>query len=356
MAFPAPLPHLASLRPYKAAASDGVLFNLSANEGCLGPTLKAQEAARDAARSLDSYPDGSASALRAAIGARYALDPAHVVCSAGAEELISLVVQAYAAPGDEVLFSQYGFIKYELATRACGATPVRAPERDFTADADALLAAVTGRTRILFLANPNNPTGTYISSNELLRLREGLREDVLLVVDAAYAEYVEEEDYCDGLALAASTSNTLVLRTFSKIHGLAALRCGWGYGAAGIVGALHKVRGAFNISAPAQAAASVAVADFMHEQHARAHNTCCRAWLQERLVKSGLRVIPSVCNFLTVFFEDAHSRRDAVAALAQRGVLVLQLTGYGLPNALRITIGKEDANRAVVDALCGVVA
>lgn len=354
--MPSPLPHLASLQPYKAATAAQAVYNLSANEACLGPSLQAQQAAADAARYLASYPDGAASALRFAIGVRYGLDPALVVCSAGSEELISLLVQAYAAPGDEILFSQYGFIKYELAARAYGAKPVRAPERQFTAQVDALLAAVMPRTRILFLANPNNPTGTYVSGAELQRLRDGLREDVLLVVDAAYAEYVEEEDYSDGLALATATNNTIVLRTFSKIHGLAALRCGWGYGHASIVDALHKVRGAFNVSAVAQAAAHVAIADMRHEHMARAHNTEWRQWLQDRLLASGHIVIPSVCNFLVVRFDRVDDCRTAHAALAERGVLVMPLSRYGLPEALRVTIGTREANEAVAAALCGVAA
>lgn len=352
MNTPTPLPHLTALKPYRAAGGIATRFNLSANEACLGASPLAQAAARSATDRLASYPDGSAAELRDTIGQRYGLDPALVVCSAGSEELISLIVQAYAAPGDQVLFSEYGFIKYELAARAYGAVPVRAPETDFKANVDALLAAVTPRTRILFLANPNNPTGTYVRADELRRLQASLRADVLLVVDAAYAEYVEERDYGDGISLASGCQNTLILRTFSKIHGLAALRCGWGYSSRGVIEALHKVRGAFNVSGVAQAAAQAALADMHHEQRARSHTTRWRTWLTERLAESGYAVIPSVCNFVTVCFDDARASAEAEAKLAQRGVMVMPLESYGLPEALRITIGSQEANEVVAAVLC----
>ena len=349
--LPRPRPNLEPLRPYNAASSIGARHNLSANEACLGASPAAVEAAKAALQWADRYPDGSASALRAAIAGRLRLDPERIVCGAGSEELISLVVQAYCAPDDEVLFSQYGFIKYELAARAHGANPVRASEAAFTADVDALLRAVTPRTRVLFLANPNNPTGTCLPDSEVRRLRGGLREDIVLVVDAAYAEFVERPDYSDGLALAGETGNTIALRTFSKIHGLAALRCGWGYAARDLVDTLHKVRGAFNVSSVAQAAAAAAIADEAHVRRAREHNTKWLAWLSDRLRHAGLEVIPSVCNFLVVRFQDAAACQAALEALGRHSVLAMPLAGYGLPEALRITIGTEPANRAVAEAL-----
>lgn len=351
MSTPRALPHLDPLRPYKAEASEGVVHNLSANEACLGPSPAAVAAAKAAAAEIDRYPDGSASALRSAIAQRYALQAERIVCGAGSEELISLLVQAYAAPGDEVLFSQNGFIKYELAARAYGARPVRAPEQAFTADVDALLAAVTPRTRVVFLANPNNPTGTCLPDGEVRRLRSGLREDIVLVIDAAYAEFVERPDYADGLALAGETSNTIALRTFSKIHGLAGLRCGWGYAAQHLVDTLHKVRGTFNVGNVAQAAAAAAIADREHVQRAREHNTRWLHWLTDRLAASRLDVVPSACNFLMVRFGGESACRDATAALRRRGLLVMPLTGYGLPDAARISIGTEEANRAVAETL-----
>jgi histidinol-phosphate aminotransferase len=349
--LPRARPSLDSLLAYKAVPGRGLPFNLSANEACLGPSPAAIAAALAAARSLDRYPDGSAGRLRAAIAARYAIDEDRIVCGAGSEELISLIVQAYAEPGDEVLFTQYGFIKYELAARAYGAQPVRAPETRFCADVDALLQAVTPRTRILFLANPNNPTGTCLPDYEVRRLRAALREDIILVVDAAYAEFVERTDYGDGLVLAGETANTIALRTFSKIHGLAALRCGWGYGAIDLVDSLHKVRGAFNVNSIAQAAAAAAIGDVAHMQKAREHNSRWLTWLSGNLSDAGFEIVPSVCNFVVVRFEDAAACQAAMAALAARGVLAMPLTGYGLSEALRVSIGIEPANRAVVRAL-----
>ena len=354
MTLPRARSNLDALRPYQAVGGVNAKYNLSANEACLGASPAAVAAAIEAARSANHYPDGGCHDLRRAISARYRLDPDRVMCGAGSEELISLIVQAYAAPGDEVLFSQYGFIKYELAARAYGATPVRAPEPAFVADVDALLAAATPLTRVVFLANPNNPTGTYLPAAEVTRLRRGLAENVILVIDAAYAEFVERPDYDDGLALAGDTRNTLALRTFSKIHGLAGLRCGWGYGTPELIGAMHKVRGAFNVNSLAQAAAAAAIGDLAHEKRARAHNSHWLAWLGPSLRALGLEVIPSVCNFLVVRFADGEACRSALSSLAARSVLAMPLTGYGLPEALRITIGTEPANHAVRDALSAV--
>lgn len=343
--------NLASLRPYQAAGGFVPRYNLSANESCLGCSSAAAAAAVAAAEYLHAYPDGMATALRSAIAERYGLDAARIVCGAGSEELISLIVQAYVEPGKEVLFSELGFIKYELAARAFGAVPVRARETAFTADVDALLAAVTPDTRVLFLANPNNPTGTSLPESEVRRLRQGLRDDILLVIDAAYAEYVTRADYGDGCALASETANTLALRTFSKIHGLAALRVGWGYGAPALSETLHKVRGAFNVNAVAGAAAVAAVGDAAHERRAREHNSRWLAWLSQRLAALGLTVVPSDCNFVMVRFAHAVACQAAVEALRRHGVLAMPLVGYGRPEALRITVGTADANEAVVAAL-----
>jgi histidinol-phosphate aminotransferase len=351
MSMPTPLPHLSVLRPYQAAGGFTPRHNLSANESCLGASAVAIAAAAAATSSLERYPDGGCRALRDAIAARYGLLADQIICSAGSEELISLIVQAYAAPGDEVLFSQNGFIKYELAARAYGAVPVRAPERDFTADVDALLAAVTPRTRVLFLANPNNPTGTYIPEAELQRLHAGLRDEVLLVIDAAYAEYVTREDYDCGFTLAQETANTLALRTFSKIHGLAALRVGWGFGAPALIETLHKVRGAFNVGSVSQAAATAAIGDVAHEQRARDHNERWLPWLSWQLARLGLDIVPSVCNFVVVRFASAEDCKAGAAALERHGVMTMPLGGYGLPQAMRITIGTAEANEAVVAAL-----
>lgn len=349
--IPLPRPNLDALRPYKAAGGIAPTYNLSANESCLGPSPAAIRAATQAARVLAAYPDGGSGALRAAIAARYLLERDHIVCGAGSEELISLIIQAWVAPGEKVLFSEYGFIKYELSARAYGAEPLRAPESAFTADVQALLDAVTPDTRVVFLANPNNPTGTWLPDREVRRLRAGLRDDILLVIDAAYAEYVTRNDYRDGSALAGETENTLMLRTFSKIHGLAGLRVGWAYGAPALIEALNKVRGAFNVGVVSQAAAAAAVLDVEHERRSREHNAHWLPWLSRQLAALGVCVVPSVGNFVMTRFPSAELCAAATAALARRGILVMPLGGYGLPDALRITIGTASANEAVIGVL-----
>ncbi|MCS0495173.1 histidinol-phosphate transaminase [Ancylobacter sp. MQZ15Z-1] len=353
---PVPRPGVQAIEAYvpgKAEAGAGVkVYKLSANETPIGPSPKAMEAFR-AAAALEFYPDGSSTKLREAIGAAYGLDPARIVCGTGSDELITLTTLAFAGPGDEVLYSQYGFLVYRIATLAAGATPVVAPEKDYHSDVDALLAAVSERTRIVFLANPNNPTGTYIPAEEVRRLQRGLPPHVLLALDSAYAEYVHREDYEAGTELAESCANVVMLRTFSKIHGLASLRVGWLYGPAEVVDAVNRIRGAFNVSAPGIAAATAAVGDTAHVEAAVAHNDVWLPWLTEQLTALGLDVTPSVANFLLVHFPDEPGRtaREADAFLMQRGLILRRVDAYGLPGALRLTVGTEEANRLLVDAL-----
>src|SRR3954451_17589527 len=215
------------------------IFKLSSNETPLGPSPKAIAAYNAVARHLEDYPDGSASDLREAIGRVFGLDPDRIVCGAGSDDLLNLLARAYLADGDEAIHTTHGFLVYPIATLGTGAKPVVAAEKNYTADVDAILAAVTPRTKIVFLANPNNPTGTYVPFDEVKRLHAGLPPDVVLVLDAAYAEYVRRNDYESGIELVATTDNTVMCRTFSKIHGLAALRLGWLYGPAHVVDALN---------------------------------------------------------------------------------------------------------------------
>ena len=353
---PVPRPGVQAIEAYvpgKAKAAPGVkVHKLSANENPLGPSPKAMEAFHSA-ETLEFYPDGSSIALRAAIGSAYGLDPARLVCGTGSDELLMLLAVAFAGPGDEVLYSQYGFLVYRIATLTAGAAPVVAMERDCTSDVDALLAAVTPRTRIVFLANPNNPTGTYLPFDEIKRLQRGLPANVLLVLDAAYAEYVRRNDYEAGIELVATCQNVVMLRTFSKIHGLAALRVGWMYGPAEIVDAVNRVRGAFNVSAPGLAAATAAIQDTAHMDLALAHNEQWLPWLTRELTALGLKVTPSVTNFLLVHFPDTagHTAKDADAFLMERGLILRRVDSYGLPGALRLSIGTEVANHALVAAL-----
>jgi histidinol-phosphate aminotransferase len=345
--------------PGKSKAPAGVkLHKLSSNETPLGASPRAIAAYKGAADTLELYPDGSAEKLRAAIGARYGLDPSRIVCGAGSDELLSLLAYGYMGPGDEGLYSEHGFLVYRIATLATGATPVVAKEKNLTTDVDAMLAAVTPRTRMVFLANPNNPTGTYIPFEEVKRLHAGLPSNVLLVLDAAYAEYVRRNDYSSGIELVATSENVVMTRTFSKIHGLANLRLGWLYAPAAVVDVLNRIRGPFNVNGPAIAAGIAAIEDREHEDKSVIHNAHWLAKTSAALKALGLGVTPSVGNFTLVHFPDEAGKRapDADAFLTQRGVILRRMEGYGLPNALRLTIGSEEANTAVVSALTDFLA
>ncbi len=354
---PQPRPGVLDIAPYVPGKSTapGVakVFKLSSNETPLGPSANAIAAYRAVGEHLQDYPDGSASALREAIGAAFGLDPDRIVCGAGSDDLLNLLARAFLSDGDEAIYTTHGFLVYPIATMGTGAKPIAAAEKNFTADVNAILKAVTPKTRIVFLANPNNPTGTYIPFDEVKRLQKELPPNVLLVLDAAYAEYVQRNDYESGIELVATTDNVVMTRTFSKIYGLAALRLGWMYGPAHIVDAVNRVRGPFNVNAPAIAAGIAAIRDTAHVEHARAHNTRWLAWLTEEIGKLGLAVTPSAANFVLIHFTEAKGRTasDADAFLTKRGLILRQVGAYKLPNALRMSVGTEEANRLVVQAL-----
>ncbi|MCR4283255.1 MAG: histidinol-phosphate transaminase [Bauldia sp.] len=354
---PAPRPGVSGIAPYvpgKSQATGGAkLHKLSSNETPLGPSPAAVEAYRAAASSLERYPDGAATALRNAIGAAYGLSPERIVCGAGSDEVLNLIAHAYIGPGDEAIHTEHGFLVYPIAIRAAGGTPVVAPETELTADVDAILARVNERTRVVFLANPNNPTGTYVPFREVRRLHAGLPPHVLLVLDAAYAEYVRRNDYESGIELAGTADNVVMTRTFSKIYGLAGLRIGWCYGPAHVIDALNRIRGPFNVSAPAIAAGVAALADRTHLEKAFAHNETWLPRVTEDIGKLGLKVTPSVGNFVLIHFPDVAGKRaaDADAFLLKRGVVLRRMEAYGLPNALRMTIGSAESNEATVAAL-----
>ncbi len=356
---PAPIPRPGILDidiyvPGESKVAGGVKpIKLSSNETPLGPSPKAIEAYNASAKDLERYPDGQATALRNAIARRYGLDAGRIVCGAGSDELLTMLAHAYLGPGDEGIYTTHGFLVYRIAILACGAVPVIAPEKNLKTDVDAILAAVTARTRVVFLANPNNPTGTYIPIDEVRRLHAGLPGHVLLVLDAAYSEYVRRNDYEAGLELVATTSNTVMTRTFSKIHGLAALRIGWAYCPEAIAGVLNRIRGPFNLSSSSIAAGTAAIEDRAHEDAAIAHNERWLPWLTSEIERLGLPVTPSVANFLLMHFDGVGGKTAATADefLRGRGIILRRVTGYGLPNALRLTIGTEDENRAVVAAL-----
>jgi histidinol-phosphate aminotransferase len=354
---PHPRPGVLDIAPYVPGKSTapGVarVFKLSSNETPLGPSPNAIAAYRAVGEHLEDYPDGSASALREAIGTAYGLDPDRIVCGAGSDDLLNLFARAYLSDGDEAIYTTHGFLVYPIATMGTGAKAVAARERNLTADVDAILAAVTPRTKIVFLANPNNPTGTYIPFDEVKRLHKGLPQTALLVLDAAYAEYVQRNDYESGIELVATTDNVVMTRTFSKIYGLAALRLGWMYGPAHVVDAVHRIRGPFNVNGPAIAAGIAAIRDTAHVERSRAHNTRWLAWLTEEIGKLGLSVTPSAANFVLIHFPETKgsTATDADAFLTKRGLILRQVAAYKLPNALRMSVGTEEANRLMVQAL-----
>ncbi len=354
---PRPRPGILEIKPYvggKAEVAGGLkAAKLSANETPLGASPKAVAAYKGIADDLHRYPEGGSTELRRAIGRRMNVDPDRIVIGAGSDELIALLIRAYAGPGEEVLYSRHGFLMYKLSALAAGAVPVEAPEKQLRADVDAILARVTSRTRMVFLANPNNPTGSYLPSSEVLRLHRGLPEDVVLVIDSAYAEYVGEPDYDSGLALSLSAPNVVMTRTFSKIHGLAALRVGWMTASTGIVDVINRVRGPFNVSVPGQAAAAAAIDDVEHQAAAKAHNDRWLAWLTHELTGLGIVVHPSVGNFLLIEFPDIPGHDAAAAAeyLEKNGVIPRAMASYQLPLCLRLTVGTEMENHRVVELL-----
>lgn len=345
--------------PGRATADDGrPLAKLSANENPMGCSKHAR-AAFVAADDPSRYPDPGATTLRDALAAHHGLDASRIICGTGSDELLHLAAGAFAGPGDEVIYVRYGFAVYDIAARRVGATPIIAPDRDYGTDVDALLACVTPRTRLIYLANPNNPTGTLASAVDVARLHAGLRSDILLVLDQAYAEYLTPELDDAGLALAQHAQNIFVTRTFSKIYGLAGERIGWGYGAPALIDAMHRIRAPFNVTTAGQKAAVAALADQDFIARSRAHNAQWRSWLTQQLNalgNHGLRVVPSATNFVLLLFEREMNAESAYHALMDRGYVVRWLPGQGLANGLRITIGTETETRGVAGALRQIVA
>jgi histidinol-phosphate aminotransferase len=355
-----PRPGIMKIAPYVPGKDsiDGkeTIAKLSSNEGALGPSPKAMAAYAKAAAELHRYPDGDTTKLRAALGRHYGLDPARIVCGAGSDEILNLLVRAYCGPGDELLYSQYGFLMYAINALGVGATPVAAPAKGYGSDIDAMLAAVTDRTRIVCLANPNNPTGTYVTKDDVRRLHAGLPKNVLLVIDAAYAEYVSRNDYDSGVELVDQAENVVMTRTFSKIYGLGGLRLGWMYGPAGIVDVMSRLRQPFNVNLAAQVAGVAALQDIAHTDASRTNNDIWLPWLSAELTRLGLQPVPSVGNFLLVGFG---SKERAVAAndwLMNDGLIPRLVAGYGLPEHLRITVGTEAEVKAVQASLARFVA
>jgi histidinol-phosphate aminotransferase len=359
--LPAPRPELHDLQPYVGGESSvpGIAraIKLASNESALGPSPKAVAAVRDAASLLHRYPDGACHALRTALAGHFGLDAARIVCGAGSDELITLLARAYAGPGDEVLYTEHGFLMYPIAAVAVGARAIAAPEVALTADPDSLLALVGPRTRVVFLANPNNPTGTYLSTDALKHLRRRLPDNVLLVLDLAYAEFVDAADYGPCWELVDAHDNVVVTRTYSKIYGLGGLRLGWAYMPAAIADVLNRLRNPFSVSSAAQAAGIAALGDVQFVERARDHNRVWRAWTTDKLRALGLSVGDSYANFVLVRFpvEPGTDSAAADAFLKQRGIIARRMNSYRLPDALRLSIGLETEMRAAVDVLTDFV-
>ena len=354
---PVPRPGVMAIDAYvpgkSGAPGAAKVYKLSSNETPLGASPKAIEAYRKGAEKLELYPEGTSAELREAIANLYGLDADRILCGSGSDELLSLLTNAYIGPGDEGVFTEHGFLVYKIAILAAGGTPVVVKEKNLTTDVDAILAAVTPKTKIVYLANPNNPTGTYIPFDEVKRLHAGLPKHVLLILDAAYAEYVRRNDYESGLELVASNENVVMTRTFSKIYGLAALRIGWMVGQAHLIDAVNRIRGPFNVNAAAIAAGAAAIADQAFVQKAIEHNETWLPWLTAEIEKLGLTVTPSVGNFLLVHFpkDGGKTAAEADAFLISRGLVLRRVGAYGLPDSLRLTVGTEEANRHFVATL-----
>ncbi len=352
---PTPRPEILGIHPYVAGESTVAGANrtvkLSSNEGAFGVPPGAQAAIKAATEEVFRYPDGGATALRNALGKRWGLDPARIVCGAGSDDLLYQFCLSYGGPGRDIVMSAHGFTIYEIAGVYAGSRVIKVPERNLCTDLDAMLAAVSPATRLVFIANPNNPTGSMVSAEELARFRAKLPAHVLLVIDSAYAEYVTRADYDTGVKLVDATDNTVMTRTFSKVFGLGGMRIGWCYAPPAVVDVLNRVRGPFNVSVAAQAAAIAALAEPGWVEHSKAHNAEYRQVLTEGLTAAGIKVWPSEGNFVLADFGTVDKANAADAFLRRRGIIVRKVGGYGLPHCLRITVGTAEETGLVIEGL-----
>ena len=355
MSAPTPRPEILTISPYVGGDSSipGVnrSYKLSSNEGAFGVPPMALRALRDVASESYRYPDGGADLLREAIGRYWKLDPARIVCGAGSDDLLYQLCHAYGGPGRDIIMSAHGFSIFYIAGLYAGSRVIKVPERNLTADLDAMLAAVSASTRAVFIANPNNPTGSMVSEAELFRFRAALPPEVLLVVDSAYAEYVTREDYNPGERLVDATNNTIMTRTFSKVFGMGGVRLGWCYGPPGVIDVLNRIRGTFNVSVAAQAAGIAALLEPGWVEKVRAHNTEWRPRLAAGIEAAGIKVWPGEGNFVLADFGTAEKANAADLFLRQRGIIVRKVGGYGLPHCLRITVGTGEECAMVIEGL-----
>lgn len=353
----APKPGILDIAPYvggeSKAGTVSRIIKLSSNEGALGVPPAVQAALKEMAATAHRYPDGGCTALRERLADIHRIDADKIVCGAGSDEIISFLCQAYVAPGDEVIYSQHGFLMYSISAMANGGKPVAVAEKNLTADVGAMIAAVNDKTKIVFLANPNNPTGSYLSQDEVRRLAAGLPKDVLLVLDVAYAEFVTAPDYSAGHELVAEFGNVVVTQTFSKMYAMGGLRLGWGHCPPDVADVLNRVRGPFNVSSVAQVCGVAALSDPAFVTASRDHNTHWRGWMTDRLTSLGLKVYPSQGNFLLVDFGSPDRAENCRLKLKEQGILIRQMGAYGLPRCLRISIGAADEMEIAFSAISG---
>ncbi len=356
---PLPRPGILDIKPYRGGVSDALGFaapiKLSSNENCFGCSPAAISAMHETEKKIERYPDGGVTLLRAALGEKHGLPVEQIVCGCGSDELLQLLGKAYLREGDEVVHAQNGFLSYKLIAMQNGATPVAAPETDMRIDAKAFLSVMTARTRMVFLANPNNPTGYLMPGAEVRKLHAGLPDDVLLVIDGAYAEYVREDDYEGGFALVNTHDNVVATRTFSKAYGLAGLRVGWAYCPSEVAAVLNRVRSPFNVNAMAQAAALAALGDNGFIQKGADHVAHWAPWIEKQAKKIGIDAYPSAGNFVLLGLSSPEKADEAEAFLTARGLILRGMRGFGLPGYLRMSIGLEDENRAVLAALADFI-
>ena len=357
-----PKPGVMEIEAYVPGRSEAAgvarVYKLSSNESPFGPSPKAVAAYEAAEPRLGAYPEGSARILREAIAAHYGLAPDRIVCGNGSDEILTLLANSYVRPKDEVLFSAHSFSVYKISTLANSGVPVEVPTRDLKLDIGDMIAGVSAKTRLVYLANPNNPTASYVTVSDMRRLHAALPDSALLVIDAAYCEYVRRNDYEAGIELVSTSENVVMTRTFSKAYGLAGIRVGWAYCSKNVADVLNRVRAPFNVNIAAQKAAVAALADRSHVDSVIRHNEIWRDWLIEEIRKIGLKVYDSVANFVLVRFpeETGRSAADADRFLMARGIILRGCASYDLPQCLRLTVGSEEANRAAVEALAAFMA
>ena len=355
-----PKPGVLEIDVYVPGRSDAKgaqrVYKLSSNESPFGPSPKAIAAYEGAEIALGVYPEGTSRVLRDAIAAHFGLSADRIICGNGSDEILHLIANCYLRSNDEVIFGAHAFSLYKIAALANSAVPVEIPEPELRMDVDAVIARVNAKTRIVYIANPNNPTGSYVTAAEMRRLQRALPQSTLLVIDAAYAEYVNRNDYEAGIELVSTCPNVIMTRTFSKAYGLAGIRIGWAYCPEKIIEALNRVRAPFNVNIAAQRAAVAALHDRAYTDKVLQHNETWRVWLIEQIRALKLRVDDSVGNFLLIHFADRTRAAEADKFLMARGVIMRGCASYGLPQCLRLTIGSEDANRAAVEALRALAA